>query len=199
VWKSFATQLTNREKHQWQSTYRCSLAIKRFALPAIVVSLGFVLSLLVYAPSEHQLITSELSETVEATKDAVPMGIWERASAGAAACINTTRLQDHVYAYTVMFGLPHIMRLLGRGRGGATAIRKRADFQDEKSGEGESSATSGEERKEERELLAWIRREVTLGKEHDMFERYLEIVTQFCYVVICSAIWPLAPGASLFE
>jgi hypothetical protein len=45
-------------------------------------------------------------------------------------------------------------------------------------------------------LLAKIRQEVALGTEYDIFEDYLEMVTQFGYVVIWSTIWPLAPGAS---
>jgi len=52
-------------------------------------------------------------------------------------------------------------------------------------------------RKEERELLVRIRKEVALGKEYDVFEDYLEMVTQFGYVVIWSSIWPFAPAMAL--
>ena len=94
---------------------------------------------------------------------------------------------NHVYAYTVIFGLPYVMRFLGRLRERAAGWNRKV------------SATGGEEKKEEQELLARIRKQVALGGKCDMFERYLEMVIQFAYVVIWSAIWPLAPGASVFE
>jgi anoctamin-10 len=86
---------------------------------------------------------------------------------GITTTINTTRLQNQMYAYTVTnqivgtfleVGLPYIMRFLGRIQGGAAggngkAKGKRVDFQDESSAMAGSSAASGEERKEERELV----------------------------------------------
>ena len=130
---------------------------------------------------------SELSEIAKATEDAVSMGIWESFTEDAAASFDAT--SNQVYAYTVIFGLPYVMRFLGRMQGGAAGWN------------GKANATGGEEGKEEQEFLFRIRKEVALGLggECDMFERYLEIVTQFAYVVFWSAIWPLAPGASLFE
>ena len=188
VYQTFTIRLTNRENHEYQPTYHYSLAIKRFALSAIVVFLGLVFSVFIYTPFGYQLMAyihntqSELSEMAKAT---VSMGIWERATGGAAANFDTTKSQ--VYAYTVMFGLPYVVRFLGRLQGGAVGWN------------GKASATGGEERKEEQELLVRIRKEVALGGEYGMFERHLELVTQFAYVVFWSAIWPLAPGVSLFE
>jgi len=217
VYQKYATKLTNLENHKHQSTYDYSLTIKRFALSAIVAYLGLVLSAFVYVPFGQQIMTyvhSQLStqpglnETAEATKDAASMGIWEHDIGSVATSINTTRLQNQMYAYTVTnqivgtfleVGLPYVMRFLGRVRGGAAggngkAKGKRVDFQDESSSVAESSTTSGSERKEERELLVRIRKEVALGREYDVFEDYNEMVTQFGYIVIWSAIWPLAPG-----
>jgi len=223
VYQKYATRLTNFENHKHQSTYDYSLTIKRFALSAIVAYLGLALSAFVYVPFGQQIMTyvhSQLNtrpgmnETAEAVKDAASAGIWEHDLGNVTTSINTTRLQNQMYAYTVTnqiigtfleVGLPYIMRFLGRVQGGGTASGngkakgKRVDFQDEKSSVAESSTTSGEERKEERELLVRIRKEVALGREYDVFEDYLEMVTQFGYVAIWSTIWPLAPGASLLQ
>ena len=220
VYQKYANRLTNLENHKHQSTYDYSLTIKRFALSAVVAYLGLTLSAFVYVPFGEQIMTyvhSQLSaqpglnETAEAMKEAAPAGIWEHDVGSVTTSINTTRLQNQMYAYTVTnqiigtfleVGLPYIMQFLGHVRGGATggngkAKGKRVDFQDEGSGGTELSATSGGERKEERELLVRIRKEVALGREYDVFEDYIEMVTQFGYVVIWSTIWPLAPGAPL--
>ena len=174
-----------------------------------------MLSAFVYVPFGQQIMAfvhlqldprPGLNETVEATKDAASAGIWQHDIGDITTSINSTRLQSQMYAYTVTnqivgtfleVGLPYIMRFLGRVQGGA-AKGKRVDFKDGGSGVAEPSAiNSGDERKEERELLVRIRKEVALGREYDVFEDYLEMTTQFGYVAIWSTIWPLAPGASL--
>jgi hypothetical protein len=220
VYQKYATRLTNLENHKHQSTYDYSLTIKRFVLSAIVAYLGLTLSAFVYVPFGQQIMTyvhkqlssqTGLNETAEAAKDASSAGIWEHDIGNVTTSVNTTRLQSQMYAYTVTnqivgtfleVGLPYIMRFLGRVQGGAAsgngkAKGKRVDFQDESSGGVELSTANGGERKEERELLVRIRKEVALGREYDVFEDYIEMVTQFGYVVIWSTIWPLAPGASL--
>jgi anoctamin-10 len=221
VYQKYAARLTNLENHKHQSTYDYSLTIKRFALSAIVAYLGLTLSAFVYVPFGQQIMTyvhtqlsaqPGLNETAEAAKDAAASaGIWQHDIGNITTSIDTTRLQNQMYAYTVTnqiigtfleIGLPYVMRFIGRVQGGAAsgngkAKGKRVDFQDESSGGAESTGTSnGGERKEERELLVRIRKEVALGREYDVFEDYIEMVTQFGYVVIWSTIWPLAPGAS---
>ena len=222
VYQKYATRLTNLENHKHQSTYDYSLTIKRFALSAMVAYLGLTLSAFVYVPFGQQIMTyvhsqlnaqPGLNETAEAAKDAASAGIWEYNIGNITTSIDNTRLQNQMYAYTVTnqivgtfleVGLPYIMRFLGRVQGGtaggnAKAKGKRVDFQDENSSVAESSTISGGERKEERELLVRIRKEVALGREYDVFEDYIEMVTQFGYVAIWSTIWPLAPGTSLFK
>ena len=221
VYQKYATKLTNLENHKHQSTYDYSLTIKRFALSAIVAYLGLMLSAFVYVPFGQQIMTfvhtqlsaqPGLNETTETAKDALNAGIWQQDIGNISAVIDTTRIQNQMYAYTVTnqivgtfleVGLPYIMRFLGRVQGGTAGGNgkgkgKRVDFKDESSSVSDAStAASGEERKEERELLVKIRKEVALGREYDVFEDYLEMATQFGYVVIWSTIWPLAPGASL--
>ena len=222
VYQKYATRLTNLENHKHQSTYNYSLTIKRFALSAMVAYLGLTLSAFVYVPFGQQIMTyvhsqlnaqPGLNETAEAAKDAASAGIWEYDIGNITTSIDNTRLQNQMYAYTVTnqivgtfleVGLPYIMRFLGRVQGGAAggnakAKGKRVDFQDENSSVAESSTVGGGERKEERELLVRIRKEVALGREYDVFEDYIEMVTQFGYVAIWSTIWPLAPGTSLFK
>jgi anoctamin-10 len=217
VYQKHAVKMTNLENHKHQSTYDYSLTIKRFLLSAVVAYLGLTLSAFVYVPFGQQIMTfvhlqldtrSGLNETAEATKDAASAGIWHHDIGNITTSIDITRLQNQMYAYTVTnqivgtfleVGLPYIMRFLGRVQGGA-AKGKRVDFKDEDSGMAKSGGTNGgDERKEDRELLVKIRKEVALGRGYDVFEDYLEMVTQFGYVAIWSTIWPLAPGASLFE
>ena len=209
--------MTNLENHKHQSTYNYSLTIKRFLLSAIVAYLGLMLSAFVYVPFGQQIITfvhsqlngqPGLNETTEATKDAASARIWQHDIGNITTGIGIARLQNQMYAYTVTnqivgtfleVGLPYVMRFLGRVQGGA-AKGKRVDFKDEGSSAAESSAINGgDERKEERELLVRIRKEVALGRDYDVFEDYLEMTTQFGYVVIWSTIWPLASGLSFFE
>ena len=193
VYQKYTTWLTNLENHKHQSTYVYSLMIKRFALSAIVAYLGLALSVFVYVPFGEQIMTyvhsqlnaqPGLNETTEAVKDAASVGIWQRDIGNVTMSINTTRLQSQTYAYTAtnqVIGtfpevcLPYIMRFLGHVQGGAgggngKAKGKLVDSKDEGLGGTELSNISGSERKEDRELLVRIRKEVTLGRE-TMFSR----------------------------
>ena len=169
--------MTNRENHEHQSTYHYSLTIKRFALLVIIVYPGLELFGFGYASFGHQLMAYLHPKLNTQTK------LSEQVTGGAAGSFDITANQ--MYAYTVMFGLPYVVRFLRRLQGVAGWNRK-------------ASATGGEERKEEQRLLVRIRKEVALGLggECDVFERHLEMTTQFTYVVCWSTIWPLAPGAS---
>ena len=217
VYQKHAIKMTNLENHKHQSTYDYSLTIKRFLLSAIVAYLGLALSAFVYVPFGQQIMSfvhlqldaqPGLNETAQVTKGAVSAGIWQHDIGNIAMSFDTTRMKNQMYAYTVTnqivgtfleVGLPYIMRFLGRVQAGA-AKGKRVDFTDEDSDVAKSGTTNnGGERKEERELLVKIRKEVALGREYDVFEDYLEMVTQFGYVAIWSTIWPLAPSASLFK
>ncbi|KAF9650159.1 DUF590-domain-containing protein [Thelephora ganbajun] len=220
IYRKCAIQLTNLENHKHQSTHNHSLTIKRFVLSAIVAYLGMTLSAFVYVPFGQQIMTyvhaqldtrPGINETAEAAKEAASMGIWERDIGNVATSIDSARLQNEIHAYTVTsqivakffdICLPYLMRFLGRVQGGVLggngkAKGKRVDFEDEGPSGAESGVASGEERKEERELLVKIRKEVALGEEYDIFEDYLEMMTQFGYIVIWSTIWPLVPALSL--
>jgi hypothetical protein len=166
VYQKYATRLTNLENHKHQSTYDYSLTIKQFALSAIVAYLGLTLSAFIYMPFGQQIMTyvhmqlsaqPGLSETAKAAKDAAASaGIWQHDIGNITTSINTMRLQNQMYTYTVTnqvigtfleIGLPYIMRFIGRVQGGAAsgngkAKGKRVDFQDESSGGAESTGTS---------------------------------------------------------
>ena len=223
MYEKYATKLTNLENHKHQSTHEYSLTTKRFTLSAVVSNLGLMLSAFIYVPFGQQIMTfvhsrlsaqPGLNETVETIKAVNSAGIWQQDIGNVTTAIDTTRLQNQMYAYTVTdqiigafmeVGLPYITRFIGRvqgeaagGNGIGIGKAKRVDFKDENPSVTESrAAASGEEGKEERELLVKIRKEVALRCEYDIFEDYLEMVTQFGYVVIWSTIWPLAPGASI--
>ena len=71
----------------------------------------------------------------------------------------------------------------GASISGSPSIKKRVIFEDEQERGG----------MEEREFLDKVRAEAALP-EYDLFGDYSEMVTQFGYVAVWSAIWPLAPG-----
>ena len=66
---------------------------------------------------------------------------------------------------------------------GSPSVRKRVVFEDEQERGG----------MEEREFLDKVRAEAALP-EYDLFGDYSEMVTQFGYIAVWSAIWPLTPG-----
>jgi hypothetical protein len=68
-----------------------------------------------------------------------------------------------------------------------TSRKKRVVFEDEQEKGGMA----------ERVFLERVREEAALP-EYELFGDFSEMVTQFGYVVLWSAIWPLAGGGSLF-
>ena len=74
----------------------------------------------------------------------------------------------------------------GASVSGSSSVRKRVIFEDEQERGG----------MEEREFLDKVRADAALP-EYDLFGDYSEMVTQFGYVAVWSAIWPLAPGGCL--
>ena len=138
--------------------------------------------------------------------------LWELDNGNARSKLNPTRLQDQMYAITVInqvvntflkIGLPYVMRAVDSYRAGkgltlaenvAGAKKKRVQFEDSASGTAEvANNVAGVE---EREFLERVRREVALP-EYTLFADYSEMVTQFGYVALWSTIWPLAPGKQL--
>lgn len=71
----------------------------------------------------------------------------------------------------------------GASISGSSSVKKRVIFEDEQERGG----------MEEREFLDKVRADAALP-EYDLFGDYSEMVTQFGYVAVWSAIWPLAPG-----
>ena len=138
------------------------------------------------------------------------IGVWDVDRTNALAKLDAGRLTDQMFAYTVTgqvtdtfteIGLPFLLRwfdafrkgkmtmkgLVSFGNGGDnTGTKKRVVFEDEKEKGG----------MEERAFLDSVREEAALP-EYDIFVDYNEMVVQFGYVVVWSAIWPLAGGGSL--
>lgn len=140
--------------------------------------------------------------------------LWELDNGNARSKLNPTRLQDQMYAITVInqvvntfleIGLPYVMRAVDSYRAGkgltlaenaAGAKKKRVQFEDSASGSAEvANNVAGVE---EREFLERVKREVALP-EYTLFADYSEMVTQFGYVALWSTIWPLAPVMSLIN
>jgi hypothetical protein len=128
-------------------------------------------------------------------------GIWDMDISRARQKLDSSRLRDQMFAYTVTnqivntfteVGLPYILRFVSTFRNGKSSSKptlpegepkKRVVFEDEKEKGG----------MEERMFLDKVREEVALP-EYDLFEDYNEMVIQFGYVVLWSTIWPLAGG-----
>ena len=216
-------RFTNWENHEHQSTHSASLTLKTFALSAIVAYLGLALSAFVYVPFGEGLMQSlqvYLFDGASTAKNASAASgglngtvaqnassaksMWNTDKVNARTKLSSSRLQDQMFAYTVTnqivntffeIGLPFIQRGISSFSGGkrlnsSSGKKKRVVFEDETGGKGDG------EGKEEREFLERVRREVALP-EYAPFEDYSEMVTQFGYVALWSAIWPLAPGAHI--
>ncbi|KAJ7753904.1 calcium-activated chloride channel-domain-containing protein [Mycena maculata] len=198
-YQRIAIRLTDWENHAHQSSHAASLTLKTFALSALVAYLGLALSAFVYVPFGEVLMR------------AVQVRLFKgSASAGSVSLLNSTelgqkldsaRLTDQLIAYTVMdqvvdtfneIGLPYILRAFhsfrtrwrSTGTGHREKVKKRMSVFEEK------------EEQKERSFLKEVRKQVALP-EYETLDDYSEMVTQFGYVVLWSAIWPLAPAMAL--
>jgi anoctamin-10 len=200
------------------------LTLKTFALTSIVAYLGLAMSAFVYVPfgvEVMQYVQSWLFEPhrspflmntagsvhvgANATAASAGAGMWEASSSSAVLKLNPRRLRDQMFAYTVTnqvvntfveVGLPFVLRFVFSTKGhGGSGKKKRVVFEDEV---GNGNGVDVNAKKEEREFLEGVRREVALP-EYELFGDYNEMVTQFGYVALWSTIWPLAPGAFLLS
>ncbi|KAJ7780074.1 calcium-activated chloride channel-domain-containing protein [Mycena maculata] len=216
-----AMRFTAWENHAHQSSHTASLTIKTFILSALVAYMGLALSAFVYVPfGEGIMRTVQVwlfkgSVSADAAGDAHnatalnatahTQGMWNVDTSAAGQKLNSARLKDQMFAYTVTnqvvntfveIGLPYVLRGVesfrarrsanGNGNGKGEKGKKRVVFEDEKEKGGQ----------EEREFLEDVRRQVALP-EYDTFGDYSEMVTQFGYVALWSTIWPLAPVMAL--
>ncbi|EKM50205.1 uncharacterized protein PHACADRAFT_264804 [Phanerochaete carnosa HHB-10118-sp] len=140
--------------------------------------------------------------------------LWEMDGSSARSKLNPKRLQEQMYAITVInqvvnnfleVGLPYVTRAVDSFRAGkgltlannsAGAKKKRVQFEDEANGSTEIAKSITDA--EDREFLERVRREAALP-EYSLFTDYSEMVTQFGYVSLWSTIWPLAPVMSLIN
>ncbi|KAJ7691956.1 calcium-activated chloride channel-domain-containing protein [Mycena rosella] len=219
VYQSIATRFTVWENHAHQSSHAASLTLKTFALSALVAYMGLGLSAFVYVPfGEGIMRTVQVwlfkgSVRADAAADAHnataglnatehTSGMWNVDSSAAGQKLNSGRLKDQMFAYTVTnqvvntfveIGLPYVLRGVesfrarkANGNGKGDKGKKRVVFEDEKEKGGA----------EEREFLEVVRQQVALP-EYELFGDYSEMVTQFGYVALWSTIWPLAPVMAL--
>lgn len=238
TYKKLAANFTNWENHEHQSSHSSSLSLKVFTLSAMNAYLGLALSAFVYVPfgesvmhfvqshlftgGYHALallekfnvnfnVTSHFSAGGGSKKNISSAGIsiWESDRSTARRKLNSSRLQEQMFAFTVTnqvvdtfteIGLPYILRAVEsfrngkgfrNGNGKGHGKKKRVAFDDEPVGHDAHG-------REEREFLERVRSEVALP-EYDVFTDYSEMVTQFGYVALWSTIWPLAPVMALFN
>ncbi|KAJ7230352.1 calcium-activated chloride channel-domain-containing protein [Mycena pura] len=221
VYQVTARRFTAWENHAHQSSHNASLTVKTFALTALVAYLGLALSAFVYVPFgegimrtvqiwlfnssvQAEAAAAKHNVTTDATSRA--QALWNVDTSVAGQKVNTARLRDQMFAYTVTaqvvntfveIGLPFVLRAVesfrtrkanGNGKGNGDKGKKRVVFEDEKEKGG----------MEEREFLEGVRKQMALP-EYELFGDYSEMVTQFGYVALWSTIWPLAPVMALIN
>ncbi|KIY44981.1 DUF590-domain-containing protein [Fistulina hepatica ATCC 64428] len=214
-YQTTARRFTTWEDHARPSQYEASLTYKTFSLSALVAYLGLALSAFVYVPLGEQVMqlvqrTFAFHWLGASPASANGTSKWNLDAASAKTKLNGSRLRQQMFAFTVTgqvvntfteIGLPFILRhfntmlpsspisSVASDASTATATssrRKRVVFEDEQARGGVR----------EREFLEHVRAELALP-EYDTFEDYNEMVTQYGYVVLWSAIWPLAPLMAL--
>ncbi|KAB5593947.1 hypothetical protein CTheo_2673 [Ceratobasidium theobromae] len=191
IYGQSATNLTNWENHAHESTFNRSLTLKTFALSSIVAFLGLFLTAFVYIPfgsdimrwTNTTLFESGHPDVAEAATEA---GI-KPLSPQIHGKINPGRLHTQMFAYTVTnqainffleTGLPFILRGVSKARA--------------------KSAAKTDEKAHASPMVEQARKESSLP-EYTLFGDYSEMVTQFGYVVVWSAAWPLAPLMALLN
>jgi len=160
-----------------------------------------------------------VSESVGSTSDKA--AIWDVDPSNARLKLNSGRLRDQMFAYTVTnqavntfteVGLPFILRRIDTYKKNKAANKSKGSNGNGTSRSGSSAGSvvgsdSGssvkkrvvfEDEKErgglvERAFLDGVRAEAALP-EYDIFVDYSEMVIQFGYVALWSTIWPLAGG-----
>ncbi|QRV88634.1 hypothetical protein RhiJN_16652 [Ceratobasidium sp. AG-Ba] len=198
VYTTSANGLTHWENHAHESSFNRSLTLKTFALSSIVAFLGLFLTAFVYVPFGPDVmrwVNSALFESghpdiVDAAHDA---GVKPLSSPGIQAKINPGRLHSQMFAYTVTnqainffleTGLPFIMRAVTKATANKSLTGKK------KTGDEKNDAAT--------QLIEHAREESALP-DYTLFGDYSEMVTQFGYIVIWSAAWPLAPLMALLN
>ncbi|KAH7335582.1 calcium-activated chloride channel-domain-containing protein [Rhizoctonia solani] len=196
IYNQSAGGLTHWENHAHESSFNRSLTLKTFALSSIVAFLGLFLTAFVYIPFgpdvmrwvNTTLFASDHPDIAEAATDA---GIKPLPPMEVLAKINPGRLHAQMFAYTVTnqainffleTGLPFILRGVAKARVNRSMTSKRKSD--------DSDAVT--------QLVEHAREESALP-EYTLFGDYAEMVTQFGYIVIWSAAWPLAPLMALLN
>jgi anoctamin-10 len=217
MYEKYARSFTDWENHKHRSTHEASLTIKSFAVSALVAYLNMALSAFLYVPFGAGIMTR-----LQSLFHGRDQNLFSVDAVAAKGKLNAGRLQDQMYAYGVTnsgvnafmeLGLPFIMRYVDSIRNGHRKVsggrKKRVGFEDYNSDEGSTASTptsptpgtlsrtpsiaAAQASKEEREFLERVRGEVMLT-EYELFADYSEMVTQFGYIVLWSAIWPIASG-----
>ncbi|KAF7983670.1 hypothetical protein HWV62_19567 [Athelia sp. TMB] len=220
-----AKSFTAWENHAHQSSYESSLAIKTFTLSACVSYFNLILSAIVYVPfgdnitgwvqqqiyTGGSLIARDVPVTAEFIDEKEVVGVWNLTDVEKARSrLNPKRLQEQMFAFMVTnqvintlteVVVPYVIRKVKEYKAekadkaaGGDGKKKKVAFEDEVKGGTESDM----ETKEDREFLEKVRLE-SARPVYDVFGDYNEMVTQFGYVVMWSAIWPLAGVAALIN
>ena len=114
-------------------------------------------------------------------------GKGKKASAGSSGGVAPTASATSSPSGGSVISVSAVNSASGASISGSSSVRKRVIFEDEQERGG----------MEEREFLDKVRADAALP-EYDLFGDYSEMVTQFGYVAVWSAIWPLAPGSYLY-
>ncbi|KAG8732544.1 hypothetical protein FRC11_012745 [Ceratobasidium sp. 423] len=197
IYNQKAGSLTNWENHAHESSFNRSLTLKTFALSSIVAFLGLFLTAFVYipfGPDVMRWVNTTLFDPghTDIAEAATDTGIKPLPPIDVQTKINPGRLHAQMFAYTVTnqainffleTGLPFILRGVAKARANRSINGKR----------------KGDEKSDAVTQLVEHAREESALPEYTLFGDYAEMVTQFGYVVIWSAAWPLAPLMALLN
>jgi len=193
-----ATTLNDYENYETEEAYNAALTAKIFVLNFVTSYLPICLTAFVYVPFASIVVPYLDIFSVTARPFAEHEGQLKTPSHGEFK-INPARLRSQYIYFTVTaqivnFALEVVVPFLKR-----QGFIKYQDYKSKQaSKKGGSPASTENDPPEEKEFLARVRSEVTLGV-YDVTGDLREMVVQFGYLALFSVIWPLAPVSFLIN
>ncbi|KAG2111424.1 calcium-activated chloride channel-domain-containing protein [Suillus cothurnatus] len=224
IYQKYATNFTDWENHEHQSSHSWSLSLKVFTLSAVNAYLGLALSAFVYVPFGESVMhfvqshlftdgrralalldkfnvnfntTSHLGGRGGSGKkiSAVGLSLWEWDRKSARRKLNSSRLEEQMFAFSVTNQVVDTFTAIGL----PYILRAVESFRSGKGFRNGNGKVHGRKKR-----VAFddepVGHDAHGREEREFLERVRsEMVTQFGYVALWSTIWPLAPAMALFN
>ncbi|KDN53326.1 hypothetical protein K437DRAFT_283192 [Tilletiaria anomala UBC 951] len=193
AWQATASALTNFENHRTDRTHQSSLTLKMFTLQAFVAYGALTLSAFVYVPFGQKVMDTLMARGFlsEHVSLAVQKGYLKYDPDGRVHFdINPNRMHLQLFAasvtsqainaFTELF-FPILLRAVKSWRSERAAARQR-------SGEKNAGGTGAHRDP----FVTRALEEISLPS-YDIFGDYAEMATQFGFITLWSAVWPMSP------